>query len=271
MIEMLQYGFVQRALLASALVGTSCALIGVYVILRGLSFIGDGIAHAAFAGVTLGFLLGWNPMAVAVAFCLGVTGGIHAVSRAGKIRMDASIGVFYALTMALGILFIGLKKTYDVRLYGYLFGNILTVTSADLRLIGLLTALVAAVVLLFFKEFQVLSYDPEMAEALGLPARMLSFLMLVLVSLTIVLSLEAVGVMLVFALIVTPASAAYQLTYDYRALFLLSVFFGNASCLLGLCLSYLFDVPSGATIVLTASAVFFLCLLLSPKRRRADH
>jgi ABC-type Mn2+/Zn2+ transport system permease subunit len=267
--EMFQFAFVQRAMLAAALVGTSCSLIGVYVILRGLSFIGDGMAHAAFAGVTLGFLLGWNPLIIAVAFCLAVTGGIHAVSHAGKMKMDASIGVFYALTMALGILFIGLRKTYDVRLYGYLFGSILTVTPAELRLIGALTAVVATVVFLFFKEFQLLSFDPEMAEALGLPARSLSFLMLLLVSLTIVLSLEAVGVMLVFALIVIPATSAYQLTYNYRALFGLSVLFGNASCFLGLVLSYWFDVPSGATIVLTASAFFFLCLLLSPKRRAA--
>jgi ABC-type Mn2+/Zn2+ transport system permease subunit len=131
----------------------------------------------------------------------------------------------------------------------------------------LLTLLVAGTVTLLFKEFQLLSFDPEMAEALGLPAGRLSFLMLLLVSLTIVLSLDAVGVMLVFALIVTPASAAYQLTYNYTAMFGLAVIFGNLSCFLGLVLSYLFDVPSGATIVLTATGLFFACLLLSPKRR----
>jgi ABC-type Mn2+/Zn2+ transport system permease subunit len=267
MTDMLEYAFVQRALLASALVGTSCSLVGVYVVLRGLSFIGDGMAHAAFAGVALGFLLGWHPLAVAVAFCLATTGAIHATSRVGRMKVDASIGVFYALTMALGILFIGLRRSYDVRLHGYLFGSILTVTTADLAIIGGLTAVVAAVVFGFFKEFQVLSFSPETAEALGLPARELSFLMLVLVSLTIVLSLQAVGVMLVLALVVTPASAAYQLTYSYRALFGLSVLFGNAACLLGLVLSYLFDLPSGATIVLTATGIFFSCLLFSPKRR----
>lgn len=269
MTEMLQYAFVQRALLASALVGTSCSIVGVFVVLRGLSFIGDGIAHAAFAGVALGFLLGWNPLAVAVGFCLATTGAIHATSRAGRIKMDASIGIFYALTMALGILFVGLRRTYDVRLYGYLFGSILTVTRADVAAITALTAFVVGVVWLFFKEFQLLSYDPAMAEALGLRAGAFSFLMLLLVSLTIVLSLQAVGVMLVFALIVAPASAAYQLTYDYRALFGLSVLFGNLSCLAGVTLSYAFDLPSGATIVLTATAIFFTCLVLSPKRRSA--
>jgi ABC-type Mn2+/Zn2+ transport system permease subunit len=267
MVEMFEFAFVRRALLASLLVGTSCSLVGVYVILRGLAFIGAGISHAAFGGVALGFLLGWNPLVTAVVFCLGTTGAIHATSQAGKIKMDASIGIFYALTMALGILFVGLMKTYDARLYGYLFGNILAVTRTDLGIIALLTLLVAASVTLFFKEFQLLSFDPEMAEALGLPAGKLSFLMLLLVSLTIVLSLDAVGVMLVFALIVTPASAAYQLTYNYTALFGLAVVFGNLSCLLGLVLSYHFDVPSGATIVLTATALFFACLVLSPKRR----
>lgn len=267
--DMLQYGFVQRALLASLLVGTSCSLVGVFVVLRGLSFIGDGIAHAAFAGVALGFLLGWNPLAVAIGFCLATTGAIHATSRAGRIHMDASIGIFYALTMALGILFIGLRRTYDVRLYGYLFGSILTVTRGDLAVVAALTLFVVAAVLLFFKEFQLLSFDPAMAEALGLRAGALSFLMLALVSLTIVVSLQAVGVMLAFALVVAPASAAYQLTYSYRALFGLSVLFGNLSCLAGLVLSYYLDVPSGATIVLTATALFFSCLALSPKRRAA--
>lgn len=267
MVEMFEYGFVQRALLASALVGTACSLIGVYVILRGLSFIGDGMAHAAFAGVALGFLVGQNPMLVAILFCLGITGAIHTTSRAAKLKMDASIGVFYALTMALGILFIGLRRSYDARLYGYLFGSILTVTPADLKIIALLTAAVLVAVVLFFKEFQLLSFDLDMAEALGLPARALSFAMLLLVSLTIVVSMEAVGVMLAFALVVIPASAAHQITYSYRALFLLSILFGNVSCFLGLVLSYYFDLPSGATIVLTAAALFFASLLLSPKRR----
>jgi ABC-type Mn2+/Zn2+ transport system permease subunit len=270
MPEMLGYGFVQRALLASALVGTSCSIVGVYVVLRGLAFIGDGIAHAAFAGVALGFLVGQNPMVVAIVFCLSVTGAIHATSRAGKLKMDSSIGVFYALTMALGILFIGLHRHYDPRLYGYLFGNILTVTPTDLKIILALTAVVGLTVVSLFKEFQVLSFDPEMAEALGLPARLLSFLMLLLVSLTIVVSLQAVGAMLAFALIIIPATAAYQLTYSYRALFFLSILFGNVSCLLGLVLSYYFDLPSGATIVLTAAALFFLALLFSPKRRRGQ-
>ncbi len=267
MAEMLQYAFVQRALLASVLVGTSCSVVGVFVVLRGLAFIGAGIAHAAFGGVALGFLLGWNPLVTAVGFCLGTTGAIHATSQAGRIRMDASIGVFYALTMAMGVLFVGLMKTYDARLYGYLFGNILSVTRTDLGVISALTAVVILVVAALFKEFQLLSFDAEVAEALGLATGKLSFIMLLLVSLTIVLSLDAVGVMLVFALIVTPASAAYQLTYDYRLLFALSVLFGNLSCVLGLVLSYLLDVPSGATIVLTATALFFACLAVSPKRR----
>jgi ABC-type Mn2+/Zn2+ transport system permease subunit len=264
---MFQFAFVQRALLASLLVGTSCSLVGVFVVLRGLAFIGAGIAHAAFGGVALGFLMGWNPLFTAIGFCLGTTGAIHVTSQAGRIKMDASIGIFYALTMALAILFVGLMKTYDARLYGYLFGNILSVTRTDLAIISGLTFLVVGTVAVLFKEFQLLSFDAETAEALGLPTGKLSFVMLLLVSLTIVLSLDAVGVMLVFALIVTPASAAYQLTYSYRALFWLSVLFGNLSCFVGLMLSYHFDVPSGATIVLVATGLFFLCLLVSPKRR----
>ena len=265
--EMFQFEFVQRALLASLLVGTSCSLVGVYVVLRGLAFIGAGIAHAAFGGVALGFLMGWNPLLTAVGFCLGTTGAIHATSQAGRIKLDSAIGIFYALAMALGILFVGLMKSYNARLYGYLFGNILSVTRTDLAIIAALTALVVGTVAVFFKEFQLLSFDAEIAEALGLPAGKLSFIMLLLMSLTIVLSLDAVGVMLVLALIVTPASAAYQLTYSYRALFWLAVLFSNLSCFVGLVLSYHFDIPSGATIVLVATALFFVCLAFSPKRR----
>lgn len=268
MLEMFEYSFVQRALAASLLVGTSCSIIGVYVVLRGLAFIGAGIAHAAFGGVALGFLLGLNPLLTAVVFCLGVSGAIHATHVTGRIKLDASIGIFYSLTMALGVLFIGLMKTYDARLYGYLFGNILSVSSNDIYLIGGLTLAVIATVVLLFKEFELVSFDAEMAEALGLRAKTISFVMLTLVSLTIVLSLEAVGVMLVFALIVTPAAAANQLTYSYRAMFFISAFFGNLSCFAGLVLSYYFDIPSGATIVLTSTTLFFACMAVSPKRRK---
>jgi ABC-type Mn2+/Zn2+ transport system permease subunit len=258
----------RRALASSVLIGVVCAIIGVYVVLKGLSFIGAGIAHASFGGVALGFLLGLNPVLTAIVFCLATAWGIGFVTRRGEVKEDTAIGVFFASTMALGILFIGLMQGYNVDLFGYLFGSVLAVTTADLWISGALALAVLLVVGLVYKELLFITFDPEMAEAAGLPAAQLYFLLLSLIALTIVLSIKVVGIILVSALIVTPAAAAYQLTDDFRRMMVLSVLLGVGSALVGLFLSYWLNIASGATIVLTATAIFFLAALLSPRRRR---
>ncbi len=268
MLEMLQYGFMQRAFIASVLVGTVCSVIGVYVVLRGLSFIGSGIAHASFGGVALGFLLGINPLFTAVIFSLVSAGLIHLTSRRGELKMDISIGIFFAFTMALGILFIGLMRHYDARLYGYLFGNILGVTDFNIKLLIILTVVVLTTVGLLFKELQFITFDEEMAEASGIAANRFSFLLLILIALAIVVSIKAVGIILVMALIVTPAASAYQLTGDFKKMFPLSLGFGISSCLTGLFTSYWFNIPSGAAIVIIATLFLGLTVLFSPKRIR---
>jgi ABC-type Mn2+/Zn2+ transport system permease subunit len=268
MLEILSYTFMQRALLASVLIGTISAVIGVYVVLRGLSFIGAGIAHASFGGVALGFLLGINPTLTAVGFCLLTAWGIAWTSRRAEVKEDTAIGIFFAATMALGILFIGLMEDYNVDLFGYLFGSVLSVTQADLWLSGLLGAGVLLTVGLFFKELLFITFDPEMARVSGLPATALYVLLLSLMALTIVLSIKVVGIILVSALIVIPAAAAYQLTEDFWPMMILAVIIGNISALSGLFLSYELDTASGATMVLTATLVFLLSALWSPRRRR---
>ena len=267
-MDILQYAFMQRALLAGALIGAVCAVVGVYVVLRGLAFIGAGIAHASFGGVALGFLLGLNPVLTAVVFCLGTAWGIGVVARRGQVREDTAIGVFFASTMALGILFIGVMHGYSVDLFGYLFGSILAVTTQDLWITLALGAVVLLVVGLFYKELLFVTFDAEMAEVSGVPAGRLYFLLLSLVALTVVLSIKVVGIVLVSALIVTPAAAAYQLTEDFRRMMLLAVLIGVASAVGGLLLSYPLDTASGATIVLLATVIFFVSALLSPRRRR---
>jgi ABC-type Mn2+/Zn2+ transport system permease subunit len=268
MLEILGYTFMQRALLASVLIGSVSAVMGVYVVLRGLSFIGAGIAHASFGGVALGFLLGVNPVLTAVVFCLLTAWGIAWTSQRAEVKEDTAIGIFFAATMALGILFIGLMKGYNVDLFGYLFGSVLSVTRADLWLSGLLGAGVLLTVGLFFKELLFITFDPEMARVSGLPAGALYVLLLSLMALTIVLSIKVVGIILVSALIVIPAAAAYQLTEDFRRMMILAVVIGNLSAIIGLFLSYGLDTASGATMVLTATAVFLLSALLSPRRRK---
>lgn len=267
MPEILGYTFMQRALLASLLIGTVTAIIGVYVVLRGLSFIGAGIAHASFGGVALGFLLGVNPLFTTVAFCLLTAWGIAWTSQRAEVKEDTAIGVFFAATMALGILFIGLMRGYNLDLFGYLFGSVLAVTGADLWLSLLLGAGVLLTVGLFFKELLFITFDPEMARVSGLPADRLYLLLLSLIALTIVLSIKVVGIILVSALIVIPAAAAYQWTEDFRRMMVLAVLIGDTSAVAGLFLSYRLDTASGATMVLTATAIFFLSVLLSPRHR----
>ncbi len=269
MTEAIQYAFMQRALLAGIVIGAVCAVVGVYVVLRGISFIGAGIAHASFGGVALGYVLGVNPMVTAVLFCLLVAWAIGVVARRGQVREDTAVGVFFAATMALGILLIGLMKGYQVDLFGYLFGSILAVSAADLWLSVVLGVVVLLAVALLFKELLLITFDPEMADVTGLPAGRLHYLLLALIALTVVLSMKVVGIVLVSALIVTPAAAAYQLTEDFRAMMAVSVAVGVFATVGGLLLSYWLNTGSGATIVMLTTAVFLAALVFSPRRRRA--
>jgi ABC-type Mn2+/Zn2+ transport system permease subunit len=268
MTEILGYTFMQRALLASLLIGTVTSVIGVYVVLRGLAFIGAGIAHASFGGVALGFLLGVNPVASAVVFCLCTAWAIAFTSERMEIKEDTAIGIFFAATMALGVLFIGLMGEYNVDLFGYLFGSVLSVTSSDLWMSGILGSAVLLIIVLFFKELLFITFDQEMAQVSGLPAKGLYVLLLSIMALTVVLSIKVVGIILVSAMIIIPAASAYQLTEDFRTMMGLSVLIGNFSAVTGLLLSYRLDTASGATMVLTATIIFFLSALLSPRRRQ---
>lgn len=267
-MEILEYAFMQRALVAGTVIGALCAIVGVYVVLKGLSFIGAGIAHASFGGVALGFLVGVNPVLSAIGFCLATAWGIGLVARKRLVKEDTAIGIFFASTMALGILFIGLMHGYNVDLFGYLFGSILAVTREDLWITLGLGAGIVLVVALFFKELLFVTFDPEMAEVTGVPAGKIYFLLISLVALTVVISIKVVGIVLVSALIVTPAAAAYQLTEDFRRMMALAVLIGVTSAVGGLLLSYALDTASGATIVLLATLIFFASAIASPRRRR---
>src|SRR6058998_650612 len=268
MLELFTYDFMQRSLLAAALVGALCSTIGVFVVLRGLAFMGAGTAHAAFAGVALGFLMGWPPLLMAILFGLATVWITGWVEEKGRMKLDVSIGILYTATMALAILFIGLMKTYNAEVYGYLFGNVLSVTPEELWGIALLILLVLGAILLFSKELFFVAFDQEMAEASGVPARRIFYLLLTLVALTVVVSLKTVGAILVFAMVLIPASTAYQLTHSLSHMTAYSVGIGISCATGGVMLSYLWDLPSGPAIVLLATAVFLLSVLLSPKRLR---
>ncbi len=268
MLELFTYDFMQRSLLAAAMVGGLCSVIGVFVVLRGLAFVGAGTAHAAFAGVALAYLIGWPPLLLGILFGLATVWFTGWVEEKGQMKLDVSIGILYTTTMALAILFIGLMKTYNAEVYGYLFGSVLSVTSEELSGIGALSILVLGLILVFSKELYFIAFDQEMAEASGVPARRIFFLLLTLVALTVVVSLKTVGAILVFAMILIPASTAYQLTHSLMALTLYSVVIGIMISVTGVIVSAIWDIPSGPAIVLLATSVFFGSVLLSPKRLR---
>ncbi|MEC4891215.1 MAG: metal ABC transporter permease [Nitrospira sp.] len=267
MLELLAYDFMQRSLLAAAMVGGLCSVIGVFVVLRGLAFVGAGTSHAAFAGVALGYLMGWPPLALAILFGLATVWITGWVEEKGRMKLDVSIGILYTTTMALAILFLGLMKSYNAEVYGYLFGSVLSVTSEELRVIGGLGILVLGLILLFSKELYFIAFDQEMAEASGVPARRIFFLLLTLVALTVVVSLKTVGAILVFAMILIPASTAYQLTHSLTTLTWYSVIIGVSTAVAGVLISATWDIPSGPAIVLLATTIFFLAVLFSPKRQ----
>jgi ABC-type Mn2+/Zn2+ transport system permease subunit len=258
----------QRSLLAAAMVGGLCSVIGVFVVLRGLAFMGAGTAHAAFAGVALGYLMGWPPLFMAILFGLATVWITGWVEEKGRMKLDVSIGILYTATMALAILFIGLMKTYNAEIYGYLFGNVLAVTSEELGIIAGLSVVVIGAIVLFSKELYFIAFDQEMAEASGVPARRIFFLLLTLIALTVVISLKTVGAILVFAMILIPASTAYQLTHSLSTLTWYSVLIGITCSVGGVLISSYWDIPSGPAIVLLATVLFFVAVIFSPKRQR---
>ncbi len=266
MLELLAYDFMQRSLFAAALVGLLCSIIGVFVVLRGLAFAGAGTAHAAFAGVTFAYLVGLPPLGLAILFGLATVWITGWVEEKGHMKLDVSIGILYTTTMALAILFLGLMKSYNPEVYGYLFGSVLSVTTEELYTIGALSVIVLGAILLFSKELYFIAFDQEMAEASGIPARQMFYLLLSLVALTVVISLKTVGAILVFAMVLIPASTAYQLTNSLFHMTVYSALIGIFSAVGGVIASYLLDLPSGPAIVLLATMIFFVSVVFSPKR-----
>lgn len=261
MIEIFSFSFMRNGLIGAIISGACCSLIGVFVVLRGMSYVGSGIAHGCLAGVALAFLMGWNPLLTSAIFALAMVLIIEFLSCRTSLKVDSAIGVTFSLAMALAVLFIGLLQRYTPDIMGYLFGNLLGVTVTDLWIMGGVGALVVLVILLFFKEFQFATFDPEMAMVSGIPAGLISLTLSILMGLTIVVSLQAVGELLVLALIVLPASIARQMADSLGKMAFLSVAIGVGSAVAGLILSFYLDIPSGATIVLILGFLFFLSLI----------
>lgn len=266
LVEPLMYVFMQRALLAALMVGVVCSVVGCYVVLRSMAFLGDALAHAILPGVAIAYLIHGNLTVGALIAAIVVALGIGFVSRQGVIREDTAIGILFAAALSLGVVLISSIQTYAVDLSHILFGNVLGVSTADLWLTGGLGLVVLLSVIVCYRPFLVISFDPVLAATLRLPAGLLNNLMLVLLALTIVVSLQTVGVGLVAAMLVTPAATAYLLTRRLRNMMLVSAGFGALASLVGLYISYYANVVSGAAVVLTATVFFLLAFLFAPQR-----
>jgi len=264
MFEVFQYEFMRNALAAGVVAATLCGIIGVYVILNKIVFISGGIAHTAFGGIGLGYFLGKDPLIFAVLFSVVAAMGIGIISNVkSRISQDTAIGVFWAAGMSLGILFVSLSRGYAPDLFDYLFGNILAVSPDDIKLILGLTMATLVVVFLLYKELMILSFDSLYGEAIGLPVQSLHLLLLCMVALSVVVLIKIVGIILVIALLTIPSAIGRQYAKTVPRIMFLSIILGIIFVFIGLMISYYFDVPSGATIILTAAVAFFASIILS--------
>ncbi len=268
MPELASFGFILRPVLAAVLGGALCGLVGVWVIMMNIPFVGVALSHAAFAGAVFGLLVGVNPLLGAVGFSLLAALFIGPVAERADIEPSVSLGIIFSLVLGLAFLGIGFLPGPRTEALRYIWGSILLVSWPDTALMAAVALLVGAFLVLFFKEVQAVLFNREIARAVGIPERLVFFAMLALCGLAVTANLNTIGGILVFSLIINPPSAAYQLTWRLRTMFVLSALFGVVSCLVGLAVSWLTDAPSGAVIIITSSAIFGLALAFSPKRRR---
>ena len=263
-----QYDFMQRAFVAALVVGGLCSTMGTYVVLRKLSFIGDGIAHASFAGIVVAYLREFSYYLGAGAVAIVTALGIGFVNRRGNVSLDTAIGVLFTGMFALGIFLMSRSQRYTIDLQDYLFGNILAVTGTDLSIAIVLSAVVGIAVVLLYRPLLYSSFDPVVAQAGGINVALVDYILLTLLALTIIISLQTIGIILVAALLVTPAAAAAQLTTRFAPMMASSAAIGIGCSVGGLYLSYYLHAASGATIVLLATVVFFIALGVGSARRR---
>lgn len=268
MTEFLSYGFNQVALLTGVLLAIPCAVLAFFVVLRRMAFIGVGISHAAVGGVALGVVLGLPPVATAAVFSVGVAWVIGWISGRGQISEDTAIGVFFPTAMALGVALISFTPGYLPDLMAYLFGNILSVRPADLWLFGALAAIALALLAGLFKELLFWGVDEEGARAAGLPTSLLRYLLLTVLAVTIVAAMKLVGTVLISAFLVIPAATGQAVASTMRGMLAISVTSAVLSVVGGLWLSWLWDLPSGASIVLLSALLFFTALMAGVALRR---
>ncbi len=271
LLEPFQFAFMQRALGATVIVGVLCAVVGAFVVTKGLGFIGDGVAHASLLGVAVAYTLGQNIYLGAAITAVATALSINFLSQRARLSMDTAIGVIFAFAFSLGVVIMSRVRNYTVDLFSFVFGNVLGVGVDDLVLIGAAGLLVVGLIALLYKELFFVAFDPVMAEASGLPVARLQYLLLALLGVTVVVAMKAIGIVLVVAMLITPAATATLLTRRFHQIMLVGAGLSAVASVLGLYLSFYANVASGGAIVVMSTAIFLVVLVsteLSARRAR---
>ncbi len=260
MLEVFQYGFMQRALVAGVMIALICSVIGTFIVLKRLSMIGDGLSHIALGGVAIGLLLNVNPVISALIFSALSAVGINSLRRA-KIYGDVAIAIFFSAGLAVAVVILSLAKGSNVDLFSYLFGSILTVNETDLYVMLGLGIFTLGVVIIFYKELFYITFDEISARASGIPVEKLNTLLVVLTAITVVISLKIVGILLVSSLLVVPVATSLQISRNFKETILISMIFAILSVVVGLIISFYFNLASGGAIVLTSVVIFLMAMI----------
>ena len=268
MLELLQYQFFQNALAGSLLASILCAMVGTYIVSRRLVFISGGITHASFGGIGIGVYSGLNPIASAMVFAIASALGVQWMSQKGDVREDSAIAVFWTFGMSIGIICCFLSPGFMPDLSSYLFGNILTVDMPDLFILGSVTLLAIIVFSFFWRQILSVAFDPIFARSQGIPVRLIEYGMMVIIAMTIVSTLRMVGIVLAISLLTIPQMTANVFTSSFRRIIWCSMAIGWADCLLGLAISYWFNVPSGASIIFVSIVIYAIAKAIKYLARR---
>ncbi len=269
-MDLIRLAFFQKALIASLLAGIACGIVGVWIVIMKVSFIGVAISHAAFAGALLALVMDKPVILFSFVFSLIACAVLGPLSDRGQLHPETSIGIIFSSTLGLAFLFMGILPEGKSQALNLLWGSILTVNFSDILLLAITSILVSVTAVFFFKELQSVIFNREMAKASGIAASIFFYSLLFLTGATVSTTLKSVGGLLVFALIINPAAAAYQITYSMKKMYLISVTFAVLSGWAGLLIASIFNLPAGASIVIVSSIIFALAVILSPKRKMSN-
>ncbi len=267
-LDSLSYLPIQRAIIACILCGLGCSLLSVIIVLLRMPLIGVAMSHAAFAGAALGMLIGVNPMISGFVLCLAVAGALGPFSDRTRLAPENTLGIFFSFLMGIAFLAMGILTRTKAGALNLMWGNLLSLSGMDLVILSCVTALLAIFIVFFFKEIRAVLFNRRVAAASGAPEKLIYYAILFLVGAVVSVNLSSIGGLLIFALLMQPGATALQLTYDLKKFFVISAGAGIAACISGLLISYIFDLPSGASVVIMATVIFALAYAFSPKRRR---